>query len=353
MRPALCSALLRALAGPAALAALTVLAACGGGGHTGAAQTSAPASPKASGTAKAHSVSQTTARPPAMAGVTTRGALVVLSSVTGEPVRTLVPNGVLGDEITVSPDHQLIYFSRRHGCIDDVYSVPVSGGKPILISTGSLPAISPDGSALAFARQPTLTPHCMSGNDMSSQFSLVVHTLSSGVEHVYPMLPSGQTSSLPAPISHLSWSPDGARLAVSISAIEDNEGWQIVLLDTATAQDYMTGAGDTFVPVTGAEAHRSYWREGVYMPDGNLFVSRACCAGEPVRNTSKLLWEVTPAGQFRHLVAIGYPALQHTSLAVNRSGTWLLYVAGTDLYVSENGARPRELGGGLAAAAWI
>jgi WD40-like Beta Propeller Repeat len=352
MRPALRSALLRALAGPAALAALTIVAACGGG-PTGAAQTSAPASSKASGTAKAHSVSQTTARPPAMVGVTTRGALVVLSSVTGEPVRTLVPNGVLGDEISVSPDHQLIYFSRRHGCVDDVYSVPVSGGKPILISTGSLPAISPDGSALAFARQPTLTPHCMSGGDMSSQFSLVVHTLSSGVEHVYPMLPSGQTSSLPAPISHLSWSPNGARLAVSISAIEDNEGWQIVLLDTATAQDYMTGAGDAFVPVTGAEAHRSYWREGVFMPDGNLFVSRACCAGEPVRNTSKLLWEVTTAGQFRHLVAIGYPALQHTSLAVSRSGNWLLYVAGTDLYVSENGARPRELGGGLAAAAWI
>src|SRR6201986_3296954 len=144
MRPALRSALLRALAGPAALAALTMLAACGGG-HTGAAQTSAPASPQTSGTAKAHSVSQTTARPPAMVGVTTRGALVVLSSVTGEPVRTLVPNGVLGDEISVSPDHQLVYFSRRHGCVDDVYSVPVGGGNPILISTGSLPAISPDG----------------------------------------------------------------------------------------------------------------------------------------------------------------------------------------------------------------
>jgi WD40-like Beta Propeller Repeat len=349
MRPVM----LRSLVAPAVAAALIILTACGGGGNSGAAQASASATAKASGTAKAHPLSQTTARPPAMVGVTTRGALVVLSSVTGQPVRTLVPNGVLGDEISVSPDQQLVYFSRRHGCVDDVYSVPVSGGKPILISTGSLPAISPDGSALAFARQPTLIPHCMSGSDISSQFSLVIHTLSSGVEHVYPMLPSGQTSSLPAPISHLSWSPNGARLAVSISAIEDNEGWQIVLLDTATAQDYMTGTGDAFVPVTGAEAHRSYWREGVFLPDGNLFVSRACCAGEPVRNTSKLLWEVTTAGRFRHLVAIGYPGLQHTSLAVNPSGRWLLYVAGTDLYVSESGARPRQLAGGLAAAAWI
>ena len=46
----------------------------------------------------------------------------------------------------------------------------------------------------------------------------------------------------------------------------------------------------------------------------------------------------------QHLVAIGFPALEHTSLAVNRSGKWLLYLAGTDLYVSEDGARPRQAG---------
>ena len=289
-----------------------------------------------------------------MVGVTTRGALVVLSTVTGAPVRTLVRGGVTGDEISVSPEGQLVYFSRQHGCVDDVYSVPVTGGKPILISTGSLPAVSPDGSTLAFARQPPLAPHCMSGGaGLSAQFSLVTRTLSTGVEHVYPMLPAGQSAALPAPISHLSWSPAGTRLAVSISAIQDNEGWQIVLLDTAAAQYYLDGPGDSFVPVTGPAARRSYWREGVYLPDGNLFVSRACCAGTPVRNTSRLMWEVTTAGQLRHQVAIGCPGLEHTSLAVNRSGKWLLYVAGTDLYVSENGARPRELGGGLIAAAWL
>ncbi len=341
--------LLRVLAVPAAL---TLVAACGGGGP-GAPQSGA--SPNAPATTGTPPVRQTTARPPAMAGVTGRGALVLLSPATGAPVRTLIPQGVIGDEISVSKDGRTIYFSTRHGCVDDVESVAASGGTPTLITTGSLPAISPDGSTLAFARQPTLTRHCMkgSGGELSAQYSLVTRTLSSGVERVYPMLPAGQPGSLPAPISHLSWAPDGTELAVSIAAIQDNEGWQIVLMDTATAQNYLGGTGDTPVPVTGPDRRRSYWREGVYLPGGNLFVSRACCAGEPVRNVSKLMWEITPAGVLKHRVAIGFPGLDHTSLAVNRTGKWLLYLAGTGLYVSEKGARPRRVGSGLVAAAWM
>ena len=286
--------------------------------------------------------------------MTARGALVLLSPATGTPVRTLVHAGVVGEEISVAPDGRLIYFSRRHGCVDDVYSVAASGGQPVLITSGSLPAVSPDGTSLAVARQPVLSDHCPApSGDPSMQYSLVIRTLGTGVEHVYPMLPAGQSSGLPAPISHLSWSADGSRLAVSIAAIQDNEGWQIVLLDTATAQDYLAGTGDTAVPVTGPMARRSYWREGVFMPDGELFVSRACCAGVPVRNVSRLMWEVSTSGALRHLVAIGFPALEHTSLAVNRSGKWLLYLAGTALYVSYRGARPRQLGGGLIAAAWL
>ncbi len=343
--------LLRVLAVPAAL---TLVAACGGGGTPSAPQGKAT-STSALATKGAHPVSQTTARPPAMAGVTARGALVLLSPATGAPVRTLVPDGVIGDEISVSADGQTIFFSRRHGCVDDVESVAVSGGKPTLLTTGSVPALSPDGNTLAFARQPTPTPHCMkaAGGDLSAQYSLVTRTLSSGVERVYPMLPAGQPGGLPAPISHLSWAANGTELAVSIAAIQDNEGWQIMLVDTATAQNYLGGAGDTQVPVTGPDRRRSYWREGVYLPGGNLFVSRACCAGEPVRNVSKLMWEITPAGVFKHRVAIGFPGLDHTSLAVNQSGKWLLYLAGTGLYVSEKGARPRQVGSGLIAAAFV
>ena len=343
------SRLALAVSGPAAA---IFLVACGGGsgGQHGAASSPAPSSSPT----RAHQVRQTTARPPAMAGVTARGALVLLSPVTGAPGRTLVPGGVTGDEISVSPDGRTVYFSTRHGCVEDVESVPVTGGKPTLISTGSLPAISPDGASLAFARQPAPAPHCMpSTGDLSVQYNLVIRTLSTGVEHLYPMLPAGQSSGLPAPISHLSWAPGGHQLAVSIAAIQDNEGWQIVLMDPAVAQSYLAGTGDTSVPVTGPARRRSYWREGVYLPSGQLFVSRACCAGIPVRNTSRLMWEVNPAGVLVHQVAIGFATLDHDSLDASRDGGWLLYLGGGGLYVSRGGAAPSKLTSGLIAAAFV
>ena len=59
--------------------------------------------------------------------------------------------------MSVSPGGRLIYFSRQHGCVDDVYSVAASGGQPVLITSGSLPAVSPDGTSLAIDRQPVLS----------------------------------------------------------------------------------------------------------------------------------------------------------------------------------------------------
>jgi hypothetical protein len=88
------------------------------------------------------------------------------------------------------------------------------------------------------------------------------------------------------------------------------------------------------------------------MPSGDLFVSRACCGGDPAVNSSRLMWEVTTSGALLHQVAIGYPNLDHTSLDVSTDGRWLLYLAGNDLCVSQGGATPKELTTGLIAAAW-
>lgn len=352
-RPARRRWLVRALA---AGAAVTLLAACSGG--------SSPAKQTSSGPSAAPStavVSPSTAaspgaggaRPPRMFAATTAGALVVLNPASGAVVRTLVPSGVTGDEISVA-GNGTVYFAVRSGCTDQIESVAPSGGTPVVITNGSLPAISPDGSKLAFASQPSLTTGCVpSSPDLTRLYKLVVRTLSTGAERTYPMQPAGQGSGLPAPMSHLSWSADSQQLAVSIASVQDNEGWNLALVDTATARYYMSGAGVSFVPATGQpNARDSYLREGVYLPDGQLFVSRACCGGFPIHNTSRLMWEVTTTGTLVHQVAVGFPTLDHVSLDVTANGKWLLYLAGGDLYVSHNGATPRKITSGLIAAAW-
>ena len=108
------------------------------------------------------------------------------------------------------------------------------------IADGTVPAISPDGTRLAYATAPLQTGACVpNANELTKQYTLVIRTLSTGTQAVYPQLPAGQDTGLPAPISHLSWSPDGGTLAVSIASVQDNEGWNLILLNPATARDYL------------------------------------------------------------------------------------------------------------------
>ncbi len=96
---------------PALSAALTLITACGGSGAPAATGSAAPSATPAHSVTATRPVSQTTARPPAIVAVTARGALVLLSPATGTPVRTLVRTGVVGEEISVSADGRLIYFT--------------------------------------------------------------------------------------------------------------------------------------------------------------------------------------------------------------------------------------------------
>lgn len=342
----------RMLAVIAAGAALTMLAACGGGSGGGSTQGSGSPSPaSSSGSGPATPAPKKAPKPPGLVAVTKAGALVLLGSRHGQVIRTLVAGGVRGDEISVSPDHSTVYFSVRHGCLGQIESIPVAGGSPTVIADGTVPAISPDGTRLAYATAPLQTGACIgNASDLTKAYTLVIRTLSTGTQAVYPQLPAGQDTGLPAPISHLSWSPDGGTLAVSILSIQDNEGWNLILLNPATARNYLTGAGTQSVPAGTPQG--SYWREGAYLPNGNLFVSRACCSGWPVHNKSRLMWVVSTAGVMQHQVAIGFANLDHTSLSASGNGSWLLYLAGDILYISHNGNKPVQLTTGMIAAAW-
>jgi hypothetical protein len=332
-----------------ALAAVVALSACGNSSPNPAPTVTVTGSAAASG---GSSASAAAATPPAMVGVTTVGALVVLNPTTGVITQTLVPSHVLGDEVSVSGTG-LVYFAAQNGCTEEIEAIPVAGGSVTDITPGSLPAVSPGGTKLAYADEPSLPGCPVNSSNIVAFYHVDIRTLSSGSTVKLAMLPASQSSGLPYPISHLSWAPDNDHLAVSISAPQDNEGWNLNIVDTSRAQYYLSGAGVTSVPATGSPTpQQSYLREGVYMPNGALFVSRACCAGDPVHNTSRLMWEVTNAGTLVHQVAVGYVSLEHTSLDVSSDGGWLLYLAGNSLYVSQGGATPRELTAGLIAAAW-
>jgi hypothetical protein len=344
---------------PVIVAALTLITACGPNSGATAQPTvtvtaSVPAGGGGGGGLSSATPTASASGSPGIVAVTTAGALVVLDPSTGSITQTLVSGGVLGDEISVSPDGSTAYFAMGGGCHPTIESIGIGGGSPVPLTKGELPAISPNGAKLAFTREPSLTNGCIpSAANLTSSYKLVIRTLSTGAEQIFPMPPALRRSGLPAPIGHLSWASDSTRLLVSTLAVQDNEGWGLDIVDTSTAQYYVVpGAGISFVPVTGPQAERSYIREGIFLPDGDLFISRACCGGVPIHNTSRLMWEVTASGALVHQVAIGFPNLDHTSLAANSTGQWLLYLAGPDLYVSENGARPSQVASGLIAATW-
>jgi len=287
-------------------------------------------------------------------GETLSSDLVLIDPRTGARTSTIASGVASGDEISVTADGSTIYSEQRGGCTGQISSMPGAGGPATRVTAGTLPAVSPDGSQLAFFREPGASAQC-GQNTAPSQDVLVVRDLRTGAETTYPAAPQLTQSGLVYPIDHLSWSADGRRLLVSLREVQDNEGWRLVILDPRTAKYYRTGAPGEGVPVTGDPSGRTYYREGVFMPDGNLFVNRVCCAGlgsGPLR-TSTLMWEVTTAGAEIKQVAIGFTDRDHTSLDVDRAGAQLLYLSGTDLYVSDGGQRPRLVTSGLLSAAFI
>ena len=282
---------------------------------------------------------------PGIVAVTDRGALVVLDPLTGIARKILVRGDVLPGTVSVSPDGRTVYFAAGHGCTGMIESVPTAGGRVSVIAPGVRPAVSPDGTRLAFVRTP-----CRPSATVASP-EVVVRDLAGGGETV---LPAASRPSSAGMVAELSWSPDGRRLLVSAS--RSNGYWVLAQVDLAAARYYLpsAGSGGSAVPVTGPDAGHSYYRGGVFLPGGDLFVDRVCCSDDGAAGvTSNLLWEIDPSGRFVHRVAIGWLDRDHTSLDGDPSGHWLLYLSGPDLFLSLGGAAPFKLTTGLGAAAWI
>jgi hypothetical protein len=327
----------------------------GGGGYAYASFTPATSNNlPSSGTSQPAepAVSNGTARPSIVA-VTTAGEVVVLNPMTGIATAMLAgTQDVVGDEIAVTGS--AVYFAVRpaNSCTDQIESVPLSGGTPAVVATGVLPAISPDGTELAYVREQLDAPAQLGCT--GSAIEVVVRNLATQAQTTYPA-PPGE-GALVAQISHLSWSPDGRALLVSSGPVQDNEGWQLNRLNIATATYYLPAndkdASKRYVPAATAQSPGSYFEEGVYLPDGDLFVDRMCCQGVPVKTTSDLLQEVGPAGTVLRQVAVGFLNRRHSSLDAVHG--WLLYLSGTELFIAPDGKASEPLSNfGFVAAAWV
>lgn len=290
-------------------------------------------------------------------GVRDSGSLVVLDPTTGSVMRTLDPALVVGDAVQLSPDRTSVYYEKAIGCRDQIWTVSLAGGTPKKLVEGSLPALSPDGTKLAYSTR-ILGDSCIKDSGTyTASFGLAVRSLVSGNTRSLPLHPEQKV--VPPPIGHLSWSPDGAKLAVSVSSSQDNEGWSLQVVDPETDTYYMgeTDAGSS-VPATGpgntaTPAVRLFFRQGVFLPNGHLFVVHRCCSGWDPKTTSELLQEVDPVtGAVERQIAVGLLTADHTSLDSDVSGRWLLYLSGDRVMVAESGAEPATLVTGYQAVDW-
>jgi hypothetical protein len=326
----------------------------GGGGYAYASFTPATGNnvPSDGTSQSAPAVSGASARP-AIVAVTTAGEVVLLNPKTGEATATLTgPQDVVGDEIAVSGSAVYVAVRPANSCADEIESVPLAGGTPSVVATGVLPAISPDGTELAYVQEELDAPAQLGCT--GSAIEVVVRDLSTRTQTAYPA-PPGQ-GALVAQVSHLSWAPQGRALLVSSGPVQDNEGWQLNRLNLATSTYYLPqnaqDATKRNVSAATAQQPGSYFEEGVYLPGGDLFVDRVCCQGEPVKTTSNLLQEVNPSGTVIRQVAVGFLNRRHRSL--DAAPGWLLYLSGTELFIAADGQPAKPLSNfGFIAAAWM
>lgn len=132
--------------------------------------------------------------------------LVEIDPATGQVIREFdAPVGEGAVHLSVTPDGAAVYHEELWtGCATRLHRAELDGSGSELLGPGLLPAVSPDGTQLAYVSYES----CIHDNH-----ALVVRDLATGQEQIRPLTqPDGHL----ARIAGLSWSPDSQRLAVEI-----------------------------------------------------------------------------------------------------------------------------------------
>ena len=197
------------------------------------------------------------------------GAVLLLST-GGKVIRTLVAAGTgvakWGEPVSMSVSeadnavyigYEILTATRYSARIE---RVSLDGGAPVFVADGAKPAVSPDGTELAYVRESS--GRCQASRvcpPVDVNEPLVVRNLVSGSEHELP------ASHSPG-VSGLSWSDDDVHLAVS----DGNGFWAVDTSSTGPAASQVA----IFPP---ANSIPPYWSDAQYRgSSGSIGVLAFC-----------------------------------------------------------------------------
>lgn len=281
---------------------------------------------------------------PPIVALTDTGALVMVDPETGAITRT-VYEGLSTDDpwktaLTVSPD--LLYAFVSHvvatepGTRWEILRISLANGSAELVAEGIQPAISPDGSTLAYAGVDPSIPD-------EEGLALVLRDLATGAERY---IPSGYGGNPSAWLDQIAWSPDGNTLFVP----RGMEGSELFAID-ARATDF-----EQAVELGGDGIGES---EPVVLADGTLVV---LCSNYEALPEEAYVAVIDPLSGSVTAHVEPLSGLPIFDMAARPSGRGLAFLAeattvydgalGGDLYRWDDGGQPRLLAEGFLAIAW-
>ena len=195
-----------------------------------------------------------------IAAVDVDGRAVLLDPTTGQ-VRRVLLDGITVDDpadngIAVTPDRSTVFVVRptQSGPNDEIVQISAAGGEPHLTIAGQSPAVSPDGSTLAYVHNVA-----SSGPGQPSP-TLRLRDLATGTERE---LAGGDFYA----IHDLTWMPDSHRIAFTAGEIE--QGVHVVSRDAASLTEARR---------LGPDNLDASWNDVATLGDETLAVVERCCS---------------------------------------------------------------------------
>lgn len=273
----------------------------------------------------------TVASPPATTvAITDKGAVVVIDTASGR-TRTLVAAGAGGGGVALSPDGGTVYYGEEQaGCATGhIRSVSIHGPPEPLerVAEGMHPAVSPDGSRLAFWSRRSSGPG-------TCEHTLVVRHLATGLEQRWTARPNGYFEL--GFVDPLDWAPDGRRLVFGFQY----EGLGAWILDTAVPGPLNLARG------LDLGAGLPSWH-----PDGRIAVVLDCCLDPDAPRVPPRTVLHDPGT--KRSTTLFEADVQPQSIDFDPTGRFVLYVDDTGrLGVRDEAGKATSLGSGYTDATW-